>query len=210
MAKESFEDLSVISSRAQSLEERKSKTEKKNVLKYSEEYHLEGRLEWICNLYLELDKYIMSLRTGIRKEFLQTYIKYSFSGILFAYVLIRKGGSLRVWVKTDYSSLEGGVPLFVRDYKRSETQPGVMILFDDQKEFIQAKSAMLNIAFGILKKALQKIMKKKPVKSSIKPVVELGVPSIHLSIGVDGYVTFRIHKDRKKLLERILQDLIFK
>ncbi|GAI73809.1 unnamed protein product, partial [marine sediment metagenome] len=70
---------------------------------------------------------------GVRKEYLESYIKYSYSGILFTYFVIRKGETLRVWAKVPYQNLSS-VPLFVRDYSDTMHRPGVMIIFDDQRE----------------------------------------------------------------------------
>ena len=136
-----------------SLEERKNKMEGGINMKYDENYHLKGRPDWIVNLYFELDKFVMGLKPGVRKEYLESYIKYSYSGILFTYFVIRKRETLRVWAKVPYQNL-GSIPLFVRDYSDTMHRPGVIVFFDDQREFVANKSAMLSTAFGIIKKAL--------------------------------------------------------
>lgn len=177
----------------------------------NEEYHLEGRPEWICDLYLELDKYIMALKPGLRKEYMQTYIKYSFSGLLFAYILIRKGEILKIWAKVPYSSLEGPVPLFVRDYEATSRRPGVMITFDNQQDFLSNKSAMLNTTFEILERAFKSLTGKRVTKPK-EPMVVSKTSSVNLSIDNDGYieVNFKIHKSQKRLLDKILQNTIYK
>jgi len=109
-----YTEISNDSEITQGYEERKEKIEQGNINKYEEEYHLRGQPSWICDLYFELDKFALGLKPNIRKEFLETYIKYSFRHLLFVYILIRKGEILRVWAKVPYSSL-GSVPLFVRD-----------------------------------------------------------------------------------------------
>ena len=70
--KESFEFSNIFSPIAEDFEERKNRIGEKKGGKgmtFNEEYHLEGRPEWICDLYLELDKYIMALKPGIKKKF---------------------------------------------------------------------------------------------------------------------------------------------
>jgi len=108
-----FSDL--FSPVGQDFQERKNKiSERGNLMRFDEEFHTKGRAEWIVDLYLGLDRFIMSLKSQVRKEYLESYIKYSFNGLLFAYISIRKKEILRVWAKVSYGSL-GAVPLFVRD-----------------------------------------------------------------------------------------------
>lgn len=181
-------------------------------MEFNEEYHLEGRPEWICDLYLELDKYILALKPGISKESLRTYIKYSFSGSLFAYIVLGKRGEiLKIWVKVPYSNLKGPVPLFVRDYEATARRFGVMITFDDQRDFLSNKTAMLDATFGILESAFKQCLTGKKFTKPKKLLI-IFKTSVNLSVDDDGYikVSLKIHKSQKKLLEKILQDTIYK
>lgn len=215
MKKESFEFSNIFSPIAEDFEARKNRIGEKKGGKgmtFNEEYHLEGRPEWICDLYLELDKYIMTLNPGIKKGYLKTYIKYSFSGLLFAYILIRKRGEiLKVWAKVPYSSLEGPVPLFVRDYEDTARRPGVMITFDDQRDYLSGKSEMLSTTFEILESTFKSLTGKRVTKPK-EPMIVFKTSSINLSVDNDGYIeiNFKIHKSQKRLLEKILQDTIYK
>jgi len=215
------------------LEERENKIiEKINKTRFDEEFHTKGRPEWIVNLYLELDKFTMGLKTGIRKEYLETYIKYSYNGLLFAYIVIRKGETLRVWAKISYSGL-GAVPLFVRDYEPVSRRVGVMITFEDQREFEQNKEAMLDVVFGIVRKAFQgmanrkgrkktpllkriaeveEIEKKIKIVGPVKLIEPVKPSSINISVGENGYlnINIKIHKSQKEILNKILQETIFK
>ena len=218
-------ELSDYDFKSQLLEERKEKIERSNKMreKFNEEFHTSGRAEWSINLYLELDKFIMGLKTGIRKEFLETYIKYSYNGLLFCYIMLRKKEVIRLWAKIGYDKL-GAVPLFVRDYEPTSRRVGVMITFDDQREFLQNKEAMLDVVFGIIKKALQgmagrKGRKKTPLLKRIAEVEEIEKKikivepsSINISAGENGYlsINLKIHKSQKELLNGILQETIFK
>lgn len=224
--------------KSQKLEDRKERIEKggKNMNKYGEEYHLKGRPNWIVDLYFELDKFTMNLKPGVRKTYLESYIKYSYNEILFAYFVIRKGETLRVWAKVPYQNL-GPIPLFVRDYSTTMHRPGVIIFFDDQREFVENKSAMLDTTFDIIKKALKGVTGRKKKKTPLEPVagVELSrrgeekikealkdieggkveevfkVPSVNLTLGEDGYITlvFKVHKSNKGMLFEILEKIIY-
>lgn len=214
MKKKSFEFSNIFSPIAEDFEARKNRIGEEKGGKgmaFNEEYHLEGRPEWICDLYLELDKYITALKPGIKKEHLQTYIKYSFSGLLFAYIQIRKGEILKIWAKIPYSSLEGPVPLFVRDYEATSRRPGVMMTFDDQRDYLSEKSAMLSTTFEILERAFKGLTGKRVTKPK-GPMVVFKTSSLNLSVDNDGYieVNFKIHKSQKGLLEKILQDTIYR
>jgi predicted transport protein len=213
--------------KSQLLEERKEKIRGIKKMKFDEEFHTKGRAEWSVDLYLELDKFIMNLKTGVRKEFLESYIKYSYNGLLFCYILLRKRENLKLWAKIGYTSL-GAVPLFVRDYEPVSRRVGVLIAFDDQREFMQNKEAMLDVAFNIVKKAFQgiasrKLRKRTPLeqikkveqieRKVIEPVVEIIKSSeINISAGENGYlsINLKIHKSQRELLNRILQETILK
>ncbi|MBA7541843.1 hypothetical protein ES705_34159 [subsurface metagenome] len=217
-------ELSDYDFKSQLLEERKEKIERSNKMreKFNEEFHTSGRPEWIVDLYLELDRFITSLKGQVRKEFLESYIKYSYNGLLFCYILLRKKENLRLWAKVSYSSLEGSVPLFVRDYEPVSRRVGVMITFDDQREFLQNKEAMLKVTGDIIKKALQGMADRKGrKKTSLKPIAEVDPvkpieivkpSSINISAVENGYlsINLKIHKSQKELLNRILQETIFR
>ncbi len=212
---------------SQLLEDRKEKIRGIKKMKFDEEFHIKDRAEWSVDLYLELDKFIMNLKTGVRKEFLESYIKYSYNGLLFCYIMLRKKETVRVWAKIGYDEL-GAVPLFVRDYEPVSRRVGVLISFDDQREFLQNKEAMLDITFGIIKKAFQgiasrKVRKKTPLerikeveqieRKVIKPVVKIIKSSeINILAGENGYlsINLKIHKSQRELLNRILQETILK
>ncbi len=212
----------VFSPPGRDLEERKGKIiERGNKIRFDEEFHTKGRPEWIVNLYLELDKFISSLKTGVRREYLESYIKYSYSGLLFCYILLRKRETLRLWAKIPYSSL-GAVPLFVRDYEPVSRRVGVMISLNDQREFLQNKEAILDVTFSIIKKAFQGIFgRKRKVKTPLKPVAEIepvkpleasSPSSLNLSLDDNGYINIKlkIKKSQKEILNKILQETIFK
>lgn len=237
MVKKSFEfyeftDSFLEKKLGKELKKREEKIERSNEMreKFNEEFHIKGRLEWIVDLYYEIDRYIMSLK-NVRKEFLESYIKYSVNGLLFCYITIRKIESLKVWAKVSYTNLGERVPLFVRDYEPVSRRVGVLISFDDERSYLENKEEILKETFSIVEKAFQGMASQKrkiktPLKQreeaesvkrrevepvKLKPVEEFR-PSLNLVIDNNGYIDvhFKIRKDQKDLLNRILQETIFK
>ncbi|MBA7559278.1 hypothetical protein ES695_11480 [Candidatus Atribacteria bacterium 1244-E10-H5-B2] len=220
--------------KSQLLEDRKEKIERRNKMRtFNEEFYTEGRPEWIINLYLKLDRFITaSLKVQVRKDYLETYIKYSYNGLLFCHISISKGETLKLWAKIPYLSL-GAVPLFVRDYQPVNRRVGVMVTFDNQRDFLQNEEAMLDVTFGIILKAFKGIssQKRRKVKTPLKRVeeveplilesieaeplkpVKIVKPSaINISVEDNGYlsINLKLHKSQKEILNRILQETIFK
>jgi len=207
-----------------SLEERKNKiSERSEKMIFDEEFHTKSRAGWIVDLYFELDHFILDLKPGIRKDFLESYIKYSFNGLLFAYIVLRKAETLRLWAKIAYDKL-GAVPLFVRDYEPTSRRVGVLITVDDKREFVANKETVIGIIIDIVKKALQgvagqKIRKKTPLIKRIEEVEQIEEEikiiepfSINIIAGENGYLDLhlKIHKSRKGLLNKILEETILK
>lgn len=220
MAKESLEFSNLFSREGQDLETRKEILERSDKMKekFDENYHTKGRPEWLTNLYLELDHFIMGLGQ-IRKEYLESYIKYSHNGLLFAYILLRRE-NLRLWAKVSYDSLDSK-PLFVKDYEPVSRRIGVMIIFDDKREFVQAKEAMFSVTHNIIKRALRGLADRKRVKTPLKPVTEVEpikliekIKPISIDISVnnngDMNINLKLKKEQRGILERILQETIFK
>jgi hypothetical protein len=97
-----------------------------------------------------------------------------------------------------------------------------MITFDDQREFLQNKEAMLKVTGDIIKKAFQgmadrKGRKKTPLKpiaevEPVKPIEIVKPSSINISAVENGYlsINLKIHKSQKEILNRILQETIFR
>ncbi|MBA7573689.1 hypothetical protein ES695_14570 [Candidatus Atribacteria bacterium 1244-E10-H5-B2] len=210
---------------SQLLEERKNKIEGGlKVMKFNEEHHLGNRLAWTVDLFYELDQYILSLNKDIRKEYLQSYIKYSFRGLLFCYIATQKVENLRVWAKIAYGKLGDKIPLFVRNYEPVSRRLGVLVSFDNKREFFENKEAMLETTFDIIRRAFQGIedrreRKKTPLLKKLKEVeqiekkIEITEPSsINISVDDNGYlsINLKIHKSKKILLDKILEETILK
>lgn len=199
------------------LDDRKLALENKiDQVKYDEEFWLKDRPEWICGLYFSIDKCILELKPNqIRKEYLSTYIKYSYRNILLTYIIITKSleGKLKMWVKLAYKDLPTS-PLFIRDYSSQNRRPGVLITFDDEREFRANSDAMLRVVFEVLKKAITSLSSKKrrnlktPLTVKANPVVVAPkITSVNLDIGENGLVEVRIKIQRDQLnktLDKIL------
>ena len=206
-------------------EKRKNKIEeggKKKKMEFNEEYHLEGRPEWIAKLFKKIDSYCLTnIKTGIKRTYLQTYIRYTRSGKMFCYVIIRKE-ALRIYLKLKYSELENP-PAFIRDYSKIARGIWIELLFNDEEEYLQNEMAMLDVIYGLIDKSFKRITEKpklarrivarpkvEPI-TKLEPAVTIGNLKLNLTVGNDGYieVNFKIHKSQKRLLEKILQDTIY-
>ncbi|GAH60557.1 unnamed protein product, partial [marine sediment metagenome] len=119
-----------------------------------------------------------------------------------------------------------------RDYEPVSRRVGVMVTFDNQRDFLQNKEAMLDVTFGIILKAfkgissrkrrkvktpLKQVAKVEPVSESIevepvKPIEIVKPSAINISVEDNGYlsINLKLHKSQKDLLNRILQETILK
>lgn len=200
------------------LEDRKLALENKlDGTKFDEEWWLKDRPEWICGCYFSIDKCILELKPQqIRKEYFGTYIKYSYRNILLTYVIIAKTSErLKMWVKLAYKDLPT-TPLFIRDYSLQNRRPGVLITFDDEREFRQNQEVMLRVVWEVLKKAISGLDSKKrrnlrtPLQVKTNPVPEVvntAKCKIGIEVGLDGLcdISIRCHKSSlTELLEKIL------
>ncbi len=79
-----------------------------------EEHHIKGKPQEVLELYRDLDKFCIDLGPNIvSKKHLKKHIAYIRDKNVFCCVHLKQSG-LRIWLKLDYSSLEGP-PEYVRD-----------------------------------------------------------------------------------------------
>jgi len=84
---------------------------------YGEEYHIKGKPQEVIELFRTVDKLCKELAPGnIQKKHLAKYIGYSHGKAIFCCVHLQKSG-LRIWLKLNYSRLEGP-PDYVRDVSK--------------------------------------------------------------------------------------------
>lgn len=221
MKKESFEFSDIFSPIAKDFEERKNRIgEKKGgrEMEFNEEYHLKGRPEWIANLFKKIDSYCLTnIRTGIQGTYLKTYIRYTWSGKMFGYVMIR-ADALRIYLKLKYSELENP-PAFIRDYSKIARGTWIELLFNDEEEYLKNEMAMLDVTYGLIDRSFKRITEKpklarkiitKPEVESmtkLEPAVAIKNLKVNLTVENNGYVTleFRIPRSQlNKTLDKIL------
>lgn len=187
-------------------------------MEFNEEYHLKGRPEWIANLFKKIDSYCLTnIRTGIQGTYLKTYIRYTWSGKMFGYVMIR-ADALRIYLKLKYSELENP-PAFIRDYSKIARGTWIELLFNDEEEYLKNEMAMLDVTYGLIDRSFKRITEKpklarkiitKPEVESmtkLEPAVAIKNLKVNLTVENNGYVTleFRIPRSQlNKTLDKIL------
>ncbi|MEA2066831.1 MAG: DUF5655 domain-containing protein [Thermotogota bacterium] len=81
---------------------------------YSEGHHLKGKPREVVELFRTIDKFCRELDpTMVQRKYLAKYARYSHGNNIFCCVHTQKSG-LRVWLKLNYSDLEG-LSEYVRD-----------------------------------------------------------------------------------------------
>lgn len=202
-------------------EERKNNIEeggKKKKMEFNEEHHLKESSEWIVDLFKKIDSYCLTnIKTGIQRTYLQTYIRYTWSGKMFCYIVIRKE-AMRIYLKLEYSKLENP-PGFIRDYAKIARQTWIELLFDNEEEYRQNEMAMLDVIYALIDKSFKRITEKpelarrivakpkvEPI-TKLEPVVAIRNLKVNLTVENDGYVTLELKIPRSQLnktLDRIL------
>jgi len=221
LKKELFEFSNIFSPIAKGLEERKNRIgEEKGgrEMEFNEEYHLREKSEWITNLFRKIDSYCLTnVRTGIQRTYLKTYIRYTWSGKMFGYIMIREG-ALRIYLKLKYSELENP-PVFIRDYSKIARGTWTELLFNDEEEYLKNEMAMLDVTYVLIDKSFKRITEKPKLareiaaKSEVEPITKLEPIvaiknlKVNLTVENDGYVTLELKIPRNQLnktLDKIL------
>jgi len=221
LKKELFEFSNIFSPIAEDLEERKNRIgEEKGgrEMEFNEEYHLREKSEWIINLFRKIDSYCLTnIRTGIQRTYLKTYIRWTWSGKMFCYVMIKEE-VLRIYLKLKYSELENP-PAFIRDYSKIARGTWIELLFNDEEEYLQNEMAMLNVIYALIDKSFKritgkpKLARKISVKPKVEPITKLEPAvaiknlKVNLTVENNGYVTLELKIPRNQLnktLDRIL------
>ena len=187
-------------------------------MEFNEEYHLKGKPEWITNLFRKIDSYCLTnIRTGIQKTYLKTYIRYTWSGKMFGYIVIREE-ALRIYLKLKYSELENP-PIFIRDYSKIARGTWIELLFDNEEEYLQNEMAMLDVIYGLIDKSFKRITEKPKLARKIaakpevepitklEPIIAVKNLKVNLTVENNGYITLELKIPRSQLnktLDRIL------
>jgi len=220
MEKKSFEFSNLFSSTGQDFQERKNKINERRLEKveFDEQYHFRKKEDWLINLYKRIDDYCNELKAGkIKKMILQTYIRWTYRNKMFCRVFFYQT-SLKIYLRLKYSELENP-PVFVRDYTKTARTTTTEIWLKDKEEYLENEEAFFAIISSLIEKSFSGITgarKLEPVKRKklepIKPLEVFKPSSINLSVDDNGYlnINLKIHKSQKEILNKILQDTIFK
>jgi len=77
---------------------------------------------------------------------------------MFGYVMIREE-ALRIYLKLKYSELENP-PVFIRDYSKIARGTWTELLFNDEEEYLQNETAMLDVTYTLIDKSFKRITEK--------------------------------------------------
>jgi len=210
---------SIFSPAGQDLEERKNKISEGGMEKveFDEQYYFKDKPDWLLGLYKKIDDFCLNdIKKGVERTCLKTYIRWTYRGTMFCRIFVFND-NLKVYLKLKYAELENP-PVFIRDY--SEKVRGIStieILLNE--EYLQNEEAFSAVIFSLIEKSFSEIAgtrRLRPVKKRslepVKPIEISGPSSINLSVDDNGYITInlKIKKNQKEILNRILQETIFK
>ena len=214
---DNFSDI--FSPPGKDLEERKNKISERRLEKveFDEQYYFRDKPDWLLDLYKKIDDYCLNdIKKGVKRICLKTYIRWAYKRNMFCRMFVFRD-NLKVYLKLKYAELENP-PVFIRDYSdRVRGISTIEILLD--KEYLQNEEAFFTIISTLIEKAFSEVTgmrKLRPVKKrsleSVKPVEAFEPSSINLSVDGSGYINInlKIKKSQKEILNRILQETIFK
>lgn len=210
----------IFSPVAQDLEERKNKISERGLEKvnrFDEPYYFKNKPDWLLGLYKKIDDYCLSgIKKGVERIFLKTYIRWDYRGKMFCRVFVFSD-NLKLYLRLKYAELENP-PVFIRDYsEKVRGIPTIEILLNEK--YLENEEAFYAIVSSLIKKAFSEVtgarrlgpVKKRGVEP-IKPVEISGPSSLNLSVDDNGYINInlKIKKSQREILNRILQETIFR
>lgn len=203
----------------QDLEERKDKINERRLEKveFDEQYYFKDKPDWLLDLYKKIDDFCLNnIKKGVERTYLKTYIRWTYKGKMFCRIFVYQN-NLKLYLKLKYAELENP-PAFIRDY--SDKVRGIStieILLSE--EYLKNEEAFFLIVSSLIEKAFLEVTgtkRSKPVKKKelepIKPLEASSPSSLNLSVDDNGYINIKlkIKKSQKGILDRILQETIFK
>jgi len=211
----------IFSPAGKDLEERKNKISERRLEKveFDEQYHFRKKEDWLIDLYKRIDNYCNELKAGkIKKTILQTYIRWAYRNKMFCRVFFYQT-SLKIYLRILYSELENP-PAFVRDYTKIARTTSTEIWLKDKEEYLQNEEAFFAVISSLIEKSFSRVtgarrlgpVKKRELEPLKKPVEAVRSSSVNIAAGENGYlsINLKIHKSRKEILDKILQETIFK
>jgi len=209
---------SIFSEVGQDLEERKNKISERGLKKmeFDEQYYFKNKPDWLLGLYKKIDDYCLNgIKKGVKRTCLKTYIRWTYKGKMFCRIFVFRD-NLKIYLKLKYAELENP-PVFIRDYSDIGRVTAIEILLDE--EYLQNEEAFSAIVFTLIEKSLLEatgVRRLGPAKKRslepVKPVEVFEPSSINLSVDGNGYINIilKIKKSQRDILNRILQETIFK
>jgi len=208
----------IFSPVGQDLEERKNKISERRLekMEFDEQYYFKNKPDWLLDLYKKIDDFCLNgIKKGVKRICLKTYIRWTYKGKMFCRIFVYRD-NLKVYLRLKYAELENP-PAFIRDYTDIGRVTAIEILLSE--EYLQNEEAFFVIISSLIEKSFSVVIGARrlgPVKKRelepIKPVEASSPSSLNLSVDDNGYVSInlRIHKSQKEILNRILQETIFK
>ena len=183
---------------------------------FDEQYYFRDKPDWLLGLYKKIDDFCLNdIKKGVERTCLKTYIRWDYKGKMFCWIFVFRD-RLKAYLKLKYAELENP-PAFIRDYTDIGKVTAIEILLDE--EYLQNEEAFFVIISSLIEKSFSEITgtrKLRPVKKrslvSVKPVEISGPSSLNLSVDDNGYINInlKIKKSQRDILNRILQETIFK
>ena len=187
-------------------------------MEFDEQYYFKNKPDWLSDLYKKIDDYCLNgIKKGVERTYLKTYIRWTYKGKMFCRIFVFQD-NLKLYLKLKYAELENP-PAFIRDYSdKVRGIPTIEILLNE--EYLQNEEAFFTIISTLIEKAFSEVTGAKRIKPvrkiEVEPVkrieaVEKPV-SINLVVSSNGYidVNFRIKKEQKEFLSKILEETILK
>ena len=201
------------------LEERKNKISERRLekMEFDEQYYFKNKPDWLLGLYKKIDDYCLNgIKKGVKRICLKTYIRWTYKGKMFCRIFVYRD-NLKVYLRLKYAELENP-PAFIRDYTDIGRVTAIEILLSE--EYLQNEEAFFVIVSSLIEKSFLEVtgarrlgpVKKRELEPLKKPVEAVRPSSVNISVGENGYlsINLKIHKSQKEILNRILQETIFK
>lgn len=209
----------IFSPTGQDFQERKNKISERGLekVKFDEQYYFKNKPDWLLGLYKKIDDFCLNdIKKGVERVCLKTYIRWTYKGTMFCRAFVFQN-NLKVYLRLQYSELENP-PNFVRDYSEIVRGiPTIELLLDEG--FLRSEEAFFAIVFPLIEKSFSgvtRVRKLEPAKKRrlepVKPLEVSSPSSLNLSVDDNGYINInlKIKKSQKEILNRILQETIFK
>ena len=207
----------LFSSTGKDLEERKNKISERRLkrMEFDEQYYFKGKPDWLLGLYKKIDDYCLNdIKKGVERTCLKTYIRWNYKGKMFCRIFVFQD-NLKVYLKLKYAELENP-PAFIRDYTDIARGTAIELLIDEG--YLRSEEAFSAIVFPLIEKSFlevtgaKKRLITKRVLEPLKPIEAVRPFSVNISVDNDGYlsINLKIHKSRKEILDKILQETVLK